>query len=125
MSTIQAVREDALSWGSSSPGIARHLAFQGEGFQVIRSRIAAGALSGWHHHEDYEVCGYVVSGTARLESGPEGRDVVTLHAGDFLHVPAHTVHRESNPSPNERGEVILFMRGTGPMVANVAGPEQL
>jgi hypothetical protein len=36
----------------------------------------------------------------------------------FFFVPSHTVHREINPSATERGEVILFLRGTGPMVIN-------
>jgi hypothetical protein len=43
---------------------------------------------------------------------------------DFFHVPPHTTHRESNPSVDEMGEMILFVLGTGPMVANVEGPEE-
>ena len=124
MSKVQAPHQDALSEGPSSPGITRYFAFQGEGFQVIRSRVEPGRVSGWHRHEDYEVYGYVVSGAIRFESGPSGKDGASLEPGDFFYVPPHTTHREINPSPDEGQEVILFLRGTGPMVVNVDEPDQ-
>jgi uncharacterized RmlC-like cupin family protein len=69
------------------------------------------------------VYGYVVSGTARLESGPGGRDAILVEPGGFFSVPPHTVHREINPSQTEGGEIILFLQGSGAMVANLEGPE--
>ena len=122
MSTIQVLQKDALAEGASSPGITRNRAFEGKSVQVLRSRADPGTVSGWHNHGDHTVYGYVVSGTARLESGSGGRDAVTLGAGDFFTVPPHTIHRESNPSPTEELEVILFLKGTGPTVYNVEGP---
>lgn len=124
MPKLQALPKDALSEGQSSPGIKRHLAFQGDGFKVVRSHGQPGAISGWHHHGDYEVYGYLVSGSARFESGPDGADAISIGPRDFFYVPPHTVHREINPSPNEDQEFILFIRGMGPMVVNVDGPEQ-
>jgi quercetin dioxygenase-like cupin family protein len=124
MHKIEALSKEKLPTGLSSPGIARHVAFKGEDFQVIRSRIDPGTVSGWHHHNDYEVYGYVVSGAIRLEAGPDGRDVTSLGPGDFFHVPARTVHREANPSAEKGQEVILFLRGTGAMVVNVEGPDR-
>ena len=44
----------------------------------------AGMVSGWHHHGDYESHIYVVSGALRMESGPDGRDVVDAEPGDFV-----------------------------------------
>jgi quercetin dioxygenase-like cupin family protein len=123
MPKIQGLRASALSETPSSPGITRHLAFQGEGCLVLRSRIGPGVSSGWHHHADYDVYGYVVSGVARLESESGEEVAVTLGPGDFLHVPPHTVHREVNPS-SEEGEVILFLRGSGPLVVNVDDPDR-
>src|SRR4051812_40235991 len=56
-----------------------------------------GAVSGWHHHDRNETSLYVVSGVLRLEF--EGYDGdVDAEAGDFVHVPPFTVHRESNPT---------------------------
>lgn len=124
MHKIEALQKDKLQKGSSSPGISRHIAFKGEDFQIIRSRIDPGTVSGWHHHQDYEVYGYVVSGTVHLETGRDGKDGTSLGPGDFFHVPAHTIHREVNPSAEKEQEVILFLRGTGLMVVNVDGPNQ-
>lgn len=61
---------------------------------------------------------YVVSGVFRVEPAS---GVVHRDPGDVVHVPAHTVHRESNPM-GETAEVVLARRGTGPMVVNVDGP---
>ena len=56
-----------------------------------------GAVSGWHHHDVNETSLYVVSGILRLEF--EGYDgYSTPDPGDFVHVPAFTIHRESNPT---------------------------
>ncbi|MEJ2696425.1 MAG: cupin domain-containing protein [Candidatus Sulfobium sp.] len=124
MSKIQARQKSALSEGSSTPGITRHIAFEGEGYIVVRARSEPGIISGWHHHGDYDVYGYIVSGSVRFESGPAEEDVVSLGPGDFFHVPANTIHREINPSEDEKNEMILFLHGTGPLVVNVddSGP---
>lgn len=124
MSKIRALVKDALSEAPGSPGIIRHLAFQGQGFVVVRSRVEPGVISGWHHHGDYDIYGYIVSGTARFENGPGGGDAVSVGPGDFFFVPARTVHRDVNPSGTEGQEVILFLQGSGPMVVNVDGPDQ-
>jgi quercetin dioxygenase-like cupin family protein len=123
MSRVQVLRKEALPEGASSPGIVRHRAFEGDGLVVLRSRAEPGTVSGWHNHGDYWVYGYIVAGTARFESGPGGRDAASVGPGDFFAVPPHTVHRESNPSPTESLEVILFLRGTGATVLNVEGRE--
>jgi uncharacterized RmlC-like cupin family protein len=119
MSKIQALKSDALTESQSTPGITRHMAFKGDENMVLRSQTDPGKASGWHHHGDYDVYGYVVSGTARFENGSKGKETVSINSGDFFHVPPHTVHREINPSPNEMNDVILFLRGTGQMVVNV------
>jgi quercetin dioxygenase-like cupin family protein len=123
MVKISALQKDALSEAPGSPGITRHLTFRGEGFMVVRSRVDPGVVSGWHHHGGYDIYGYVVSGSARFENGPGGRDAISVDPGDFFEVPAHTVHRDVNRSTTEGQEVILFLRGSGPMVVNVEGPE--
>jgi uncharacterized RmlC-like cupin family protein len=123
MAKIRALHKDALSEAPGSPGISRHLAFRGEGFMVVRSRVDPGVVSGWHHHGDHDIYGYVVSGSVRFESGPGGKDAICVDPGDFFRVPPLTVHRDVNPSETEGQEVILFLRGSGPMVVNVDGPE--
>ena len=119
MSKIQALQHDALTASSSTPGITRHLAFKGDDYMVLRGRTDPSTVSGWHHHGDYDVYGYVVSGAVRFESDSGRQDNISLSPGDFFHVSLHTVHRESNPSTQESNEVILFLCGTGPLVVNV------
>ena len=123
MAKIQGLAKGTLLEVPGSPGIARHLAFRGEGFMVVRSRVDPGVVSGWHHHGDYDIYGYMVSGSARFENGSGGTDAISVGPGDFFHVPARTVHRDVNPSGSEGQEVVLFLRGSGPMVVNVEGPD--
>ena len=124
MSKIKALRADALPESSSTPGITRHLAFKDREKLVLRGQTTPGTVSGWHHHGDHDVYGYLVSGSARFESGPGGKDAVSVDQGDFFHVPPGTIHREINPSADEGQEVILFLSGTGPLVVNVEGPDK-
>lgn len=122
MPTIQVLKAGSLSQATSNPGFTRHIAFKGDGYLVVRARGEPGSISGWHHHGDYDVYGYLVSGSARFESNTGKEDSVSLRKGDFFHVPPHTVHRESNPSSKEGNEFILFLRGTGPMVFDMDDP---
>lgn len=124
MSKIQSVRADALSESSSTEGISRNLAFKDKDKLVVRARGVPGATSGWHHHGDHDVYGYLASGSARLESGPGGRETIAIGPGDFFHVPPRTIHREINPSAEEGQEFVLFLSGAGPLVVNVDGPEK-
>ena len=84
MSKIEALHADALSETPASPGISRHLAFKAENYRVLRSRSDPGTVSGWHHHGDYDVYGYVASGSARLEGKDGDNNVISLKQGDFL-----------------------------------------
>jgi len=58
----------------------------------------------------------------RMESGPGGTEVLDAGPGDFLHVPPHAVHRESNPTEKE-ARIVVFRAGIGPVVLNTDGPE--
>ncbi len=79
-----------------------------------------GAVSGWHHHERNQSSLYVVRGVLRLEF--EGYDgFVDAHAGDFVHVPAWTVHRESNPT-DEPSLAVIARAGGGVPTVNVEVP---
>lgn len=82
-----------------------------------------GATSGWHHHGEHETSLYVVSGAMRLEFGPGGQSVVDASAGDFVHVPAHAVHRESNPT-DRLATAVIARAGAGVPTVNVDGPER-
>ena len=105
-----------------TPGMIREEAIAGGNVWVGLVRTEPGMVSGWHHHNDHETYFYVLSGKARLEFGPGGKDVVEGAPGDWMHVPRETIHRESNPS-TEEAQLALVRVGTGEVVVNVDGPE--
>ena len=104
-----------------TPGIVREQAIAVEGLWAGLARTAPGMTSGWHHHGDYETSIYIVTGRLRMESGPGGTQVAEAGPGDFLHVPAGAVHRESNPSAGE-SQIIVVRAGHGVPTVNVDGP---
>jgi uncharacterized RmlC-like cupin family protein len=104
-----------------TPGVVREQAIAVEGLWAGLARTAPGMTSGWHHHGGYETSIYVVSGRLRMESGPGGEAVVEAVAGDFVHVPAGAIHRESNPSDAE-SHIVVVRAGHGVPTVNVDGP---
>ena len=123
MSGVRVARRGGLGDTTQTAGMLRSEAFaQGEVWagSVI---MEAGAMSGWHHHGVNDSYLYVVSGSARFEYGEGGSESVEAGAGDFVFIPAHTVHREVNPG-DARSMVALFRVGGGEPVFNVEGPDK-
>jgi uncharacterized RmlC-like cupin family protein len=118
---VSAVSSDGLSAGASTPGVLRELAFETGGATLMRARAEGSAATGWHHHGDRDVLGYVVRGRARFEFGPGGTESTEVEEGGFFHVPAGLVHRDVNPIDQPQ-EIILTVVGEGPLVVNVDGP---
>lgn len=100
--------------------MVRERAFGGDVWAGI-VKTAPNRPSGWHHHGHYETYFYVMEGQMRMEFGPGGSDAIVAGPGDFVHVPAETVHREVNPADTP-GAVVLMRIGNGPPVVNVDGP---
>ena len=115
---VTKVAADALTPGQATPGMARFEAVVLDDVWSGLARTGPGATSGWHHHGEHDTVAYVVRGAFRVETAA---GVVDAGPGDFVHVPARTVHRESNPT-QEPAEVVLVRRGTGEVVVNVDGP---
>ncbi|MHB1446228.1 MAG: cupin domain-containing protein [Acidimicrobiales bacterium] len=104
-----------------TPGMVREEAIAAGGIWAGLVRTAPGMVSGWHHHGEHETSIYVASGRLRLESGVGGTEVVEACEGDFVHVPAGSVHREANPDGAE-SRLIVVRAGQGPTTVNVDGP---
>lgn len=119
---VRVIRPADRSEGQKTPGMRREQAVSTDRSWGGYVSTEAGMVSGWHHHGDFESHIYVVSGMLRMESGPGGQDVAEAQAGDFLFVPAHTVHREGNPGADESA-VIVVRAGSGEPVVNVDGPD--
>jgi quercetin dioxygenase-like cupin family protein len=118
---VSAVDADRLSAGAATPGVVREAAFETEKASLLRARAEPRAASGWHHHGERDVLGYVVRGRARFDFGPGGLESTEVEAGGFFHVPAGLVHRDVNPL-DEPQEIVLCVVGEGPLVVNVDGP---
>ena len=110
-----------LTDADPTPGMTRQVATHAAGMWSGTVDTEPHAVSGWHHHGDYETTLYVVSGRLRMESGPGGAHVVDAGPGDFLRVPAGAVHRESNPS-DQPARAVIVRCGSGDPTYNTDGP---
>jgi uncharacterized RmlC-like cupin family protein len=70
---VSVVAPHGLTQGDSTPGIVREVAFATDRALHVRGRVNGGVVSGWHHHGDREVLGYVVRGRLRFEFGRAAR----------------------------------------------------
>lgn len=111
-----------LTEADPTPGMRREMAFEVPGLWAGLVHTEPGASSAWHHHGGHETGIYVVRGRLRLEFGPGGHQSVEAGAGEFLHVPAGVVHRESNPD-KQRSTAVIARSGSGPTTTNVDGPD--
>lgn len=106
---------------TQTAGMVRRELVATPGVWIGVARTPACSVSGWHHHGAYETYIYVQSGKARLESGPGGTLSCEAEAGDVLHVPRGSIHRETNTGATEN--VLLVIRlGTGEPAFNTDGP---
>ena len=119
--TVETVTPDELEADESTPGVVRETVFETANNVMVRSRVAPGTTTGWHHHGDRHVYGYVVEGSGAVEYGSGGETAETS-AGEFFYISPGTVHRDINPTSEETVVLVNFV-GTGPAVVNVDGPE--
>jgi uncharacterized RmlC-like cupin family protein len=117
---IRVIRKSELVAADPTPGMLRKRAFELPTLWAGRVETAPGAVSGWHHHDRNESCLYIVSGVLRLEF-EDFEGYLDATAGDFVHVPAFTVHRESNPT-DEISVAVIARAGGGIPTVNVDAP---
>lgn len=119
--TVEIVAPDELEAEESTPGVVRETVFQAENNVVVRSSVAAGTTTGWHHHGERHVFGYFVEGSGAVEYGPSGGNRDEGSAGDFFFISPGTVHRDI--TTDEEAVVLVNFVGAGPVVVNVEGPD--
>ena len=104
-------------------GSAGEEAFADRGAWVGFLSLSSGAVSGWHHHGEWDSYACVQRGLLRWEYGPGGREALEIGPGDTARMPAGVVHRDV--SAGEEGlEMILFRAGQGPLSIDVGGPDR-
>ena len=118
---IERVRPDERAIGDPTPGMVRERAIEIDGLWSGLVRTEPGMVSGWHHHGDHDTSIFVMEGALRLEFGPGGEAVLDAAPGDFVHVPKHVVHRESNPGET-MAQAVVSRAGHGVPTVNVDGP---
>ena len=114
---LRVFHANELVTADPTTGMLRELAFEVPDLWAGQVTTTPGAVSGWHHHDRNQTSLYVVSGILRLEF--EGGDgYLDALPGDFVHVPAFTVHRESNPG-REPSMAVIARSGVGIPTVNV------
>ena len=118
-SDLRLIKKDALQADPTpTPGMTRAQAIGENGLTSGTVTSSPGMVSGWHHHGTHETSIYVLKGTLRMETAGTAFDA---HEGDFIHVPAGAVHRESNPG-SEPNLGVFSRAGTGAVTVNVEDP---
>jgi uncharacterized RmlC-like cupin family protein len=106
---------------AQSAGMTRTEAVSGRtvgamGLWMGRTVVAPGATSAAHHHGESETAIYVVSGTPVFSFRRDGRIVeVATAPGDYVFVPPHLPHIESNPG--DEPAVVVIARTTQEAIA--------
>lgn len=105
-----------------SAGMQRGEAFSHPGLWAGYAVFPPDATTGWHHHGDYATYAYITDGAVTVEYGPSGTESVEVSAGQFVHIPARFVHRETASADGGAG-VVVRVGGEGPTVHNVDDPD--
>lgn len=121
--TVDVVAPEDLEADESTPGVVRETVFETEANVMVRSRVGPETTTGWHHHGERHVYGYVVEGTGAVEYGPGGDERDEVGAGEFFYIAPGTVHRDVNPTDEDVVVLVNFV-GSGPPVVNVDGPPE-
>ncbi|MET1232784.1 MAG: cupin domain-containing protein [Candidatus Limnocylindrales bacterium] len=107
----------------ATPGMDRRQAFHDPGAWVGHVTTAAGVVTGWHTHADYDTFIYVLRGHVTIEFGPAGSRAVAAGPGDFVRIGRGVVHREGTAAGSAGVDVVLVRVGQGEPVTNVDGPD--
>jgi uncharacterized RmlC-like cupin family protein len=127
MERLHHVPADACTGGTAqTAGMSRFAALSGDlvGSRALfmgRTHVAPGATSGPHHHGHSETGIYVVSGTpAFLYRDEDGQDVrIETRPGDFVYVPPHVPHIESNEHSEDEAVVVIARTTQEAIVVNL------
>jgi uncharacterized RmlC-like cupin family protein len=123
--SVRVVRRDQLTDDTpQTSGLRRHVAFDGRNpdakvLSALLTTVQPGAATGAHHHGDQETILYVLEGTARYRWGDHLEHSVEAGPGDFVFIPAHTVHQEINASADDPTVWVVTRSNPDPIVINL------
>ena len=113
--------EQRVVAGGLPKGVIGQQAFHHDQGWVGFLHLEPGASSPWHHHGEWDSYAYVTEGVLRWEFGIDGRDTITVAAGDVGRMPAWVVHRDVSAGAEDLA-MVLFRSGEGPLTVDVDGP---
>lgn len=87
------------------------------------AELPPGTVSAVHHHGEAESVIYVISGSARFQSGERLEVEHHAEAGDFIWVPPHVIHVEMNASDVEPVRMVVTRSTQAALVFNVDPPQ--
>lgn len=126
MDRLHHVPADACTGSTAqTAGMSRFAALSGDavGSRALwmgRTHVAPGATSGPHHHGESETGIYVVSGTPAFLYREDGRDVrIETRPGDFVYVPPHVPHIETNEHSDQEAVVVIARTTQEAIVVNL------
>jgi uncharacterized RmlC-like cupin family protein len=123
--SVRVVRRDQFSDNTpQTSGIHREVAFDSQNpdatvLSAFLSTLLPGAATGAHHHGDQETILYVLEGTARYRWGDRLEHAIEAGPGDFVFIPAHTVHQEINASAAYPTVWVVTRSNPDPIVVNL------
>jgi uncharacterized RmlC-like cupin family protein len=123
--SVRVVRRDQLSNDTpQTSGLFRQVAFDSRNpdatvLSAFLTTVQPGAATGAHHHGDQETILYVLEGTARYRWGDHLEHVAEAGPGDFVFIPAHTVHQEINASADNPTVWVVTRSDPDPIVVNL------
>jgi quercetin dioxygenase-like cupin family protein len=97
----------------------QHSASSIAGREIVQvlTEIPEGVASGWHMHPGEEV-GYILAGTVRMEI--QGRDTLTLRAGDPFLIPPRTPHNALDLGPGTGRMLSTYIVEVGQPIATLS-----
>ena len=118
--TVRLIRPEERS-GDAQPtaGMTREESIVSPWMWAGCVRPAPNMASGWHYRGEYETAIYVLKGSLKMEFGAGGAQAVEARPGDFVHVPAGTIHRESNPGSEEGAVLVVRAPSNPPLPADL------
>jgi uncharacterized RmlC-like cupin family protein len=123
--SVRVVRRDQFSDNTpQTSGLHRAVAFDSRNpaarvLSAFLTTLLPGAATGAHHHGDQETILYVLEGTAKYRWGDRLEHVVEAGPGDFVFIPAHTVHQEINASAAFPTVWVVTRSNPDPIVVNL------
>ena len=91
MDSVRHVKWDDLTVESLSPKLSRRL-ISGDNVMLAHVYLDKGCVVPKHQHDNEQMT-YVLSGVLRFFIGEDESEIVDVHPGEVLHIPANVWHK--------------------------------